>query len=297
MDSEPLPESGQYPALPHVFALLYRLARFFAAKSMPLDLLAYDMQEHIHGFFLDFAYLITDAQMLKSITFKVIDVWVTQELLITELRTAMNQPNEWDNMVGPSDSDIERRGPLRPYFSISGPVGLLGYQYLPYDRDRDTVLWDVPLTLSEAAELFRYDDVFSSSRSRSTGSRGGSRSASSRSRLRRTASSPRSTSSGGFDVRRSRSWTRSLHRSPPSRLSIGSNLTRSASLRSHDLRNSRFGGSMSPSPSTSVAPWSSLSNEEIFSRARSIISQAIHSMNRSRESHEGKAEVESDGSF
>jgi hypothetical protein len=186
MESEPLPESGQYPrhvvallnpALPHVFALLYRVARFFAAKSIPLDLLAYDMHEHLHGFFSDFAYLITDTQMLQSITYKVIDVWATQEFLVTELRTATNQPNEWDDMVGPSDSETERRRPVRPYFSISGPVGLLGYQYVPYDRDRDRALWDVPLTLSEAAELLRYDDVYSPRRSRITGTMDASRSA------------------------------------------------------------------------------------------------------------------------
>ncbi|KAJ4344597.1 uncharacterized protein N0V89_012341 [Didymosphaeria variabile] len=106
--TEPLTDSGQYPAhiitllnpaLPHVFALLYRLARFFQAQTIPLCDLAYTMREHLKGFFSDFSYTITAEKALKAITFKTIDLWVTQELLMTELRTATNQANEWDDTM------------------------------------------------------------------------------------------------------------------------------------------------------------------------------------------------------
>ncbi|KAK7184149.1 hypothetical protein PSPO01_09855 [Paraphaeosphaeria sporulosa] len=158
VDGEPLEEDGGYPrhivtllnpALPHVFALLYRLARFFQARSMSLDELACAMQQHMHVFFKDFAYVVTDEKVLRSITFKTIDIWTTQELLVTQLRTATNQPDEWAGIVGPRDR------PVTPYFGLRGR-GRIGYWH--FNRESERERRERRATLGEAAGLLVYDD-------------------------------------------------------------------------------------------------------------------------------------------
>ncbi|KAL5451207.1 hypothetical protein PMIN05_000629 [Paraphaeosphaeria minitans] len=166
MKSEPLPADGRYPrhivallnpALPHVFALLYRLARFFQATGMPLHALAFAMQDHLQAFFEAFAYLLTDEKVLRSVAFTTIDIWTAQELGVTQLRTATNQPDEWEDIVGPRDAELapRRRLSLIPYFGLGG-TGRLGYWH--FTREREWERWGLPLTLGEAAGLLVYGD-------------------------------------------------------------------------------------------------------------------------------------------
>lgn len=263
LKTEPLPESGRYPrhiitllnlALPHVFALLYRLARSFQAHRTPLNTLACTLRYHLAAFFVDFSHLVTDGKVLESIAFKTVDVWTTQELLASQLRTATNQSNEWDDIVGPRDPQIERVGPVRPYFGLGGRAGI-GYAVVGREA------YEVPLTLGAAAAEFiaydgggGYEDWYVLPGERDSP------------RSHRAGSSRRSASSQRVSAGQSRSSSRnpSIHSNDSSTsLDSGHSITpaRSLSLRSSSSRDSRLGWGISPRPSVSVRPWSPLSDE------------------------------------
>ncbi|KAF2441156.1 hypothetical protein P171DRAFT_524121 [Karstenula rhodostoma CBS 690.94] len=297
LKSEPLPDSGKYPrhiitllnpALPHVFAVLYRLARFFQAKSMPLAALACAMQEHLAEFFVNFAFLITDGNVLESIAFKTIDIWTTQELLVTQLRTATNQPNEWDDIVGPRDPEIERSGPVRPYFGLGG-MDWIGYSFAL--RWREGGESGLPLTLGAAAETLVYDrDNYLPLSERGRGSYGGGRAGSADSRVspgtreygRSRSPSPRLWSSNP-SVRSNTSRRRGSSVSPaPGRSSAP---VLSSPRRRNDLELLRL-ESMPSSPNLSVRPWSPLSDEsgeELLAPTSGTIALARLRMRRFRE--------------
>lgn len=189
---EPLgAENGQYeahiitllnPALPHVFALLYRIARFHQADRISLHDLVRDMQDRMRLFFDDFADVIVDGDHLRRITFRTISAWATQELLMTELRAATHRLNEWEKFP---DCGV------RPYFCIGGKGGMLGYH-----RDKTNVeVGLVPLTLPAAARALRTDEeavLSSRSSGRSASGVGGPLTSSATCGLR----SPRSDESG-----------------------------------------------------------------------------------------------------
>ena len=101
---EPLTDSGTYPphvvdmlnpALPHIFALLYRLVMLFEAETLPFRQLAGYMQLRVKKFFHDFSEFIVDESRLYRIATLAVDLWVAQEILMTRMRHDFNVTPYW----------------------------------------------------------------------------------------------------------------------------------------------------------------------------------------------------------
>lgn len=114
---EPLTESGTYPphivalldpTLPHIFALLYRLAELHEAESLPATRLASKLHTRATTFFADFHALIPNATHLRRLTSLTIDAWVAQELLTTRLRRETDYLPSWFDESHPNSPRLVR---------------------------------------------------------------------------------------------------------------------------------------------------------------------------------------------
>ena len=106
---EPLEANGQYeehvrellsPVLPHVFALLYRLAEHYRNRMIGAAEFAGLMRRRVERFFEDFAHLITEEGRVLAVAVMTVELWVAQSLLVTELGRETGQPFYRGDRVG-----------------------------------------------------------------------------------------------------------------------------------------------------------------------------------------------------
>ncbi|KAF2684710.1 hypothetical protein K458DRAFT_431022 [Lentithecium fluviatile CBS 122367] len=80
---------------PHLFTILHRLAHVYQGSTLPAEELTSILQNQVNDFFSNYQQYTNDAHetQLRRFMTTVIDIWVAQELLMTELRTATQTPN------------------------------------------------------------------------------------------------------------------------------------------------------------------------------------------------------------